>query len=72
MVNKIINKGGRIIMITYSIEYGMGARLEELTKGRLHHIEGEIISKCKTWVIETDKGTVIIPFKAIIHMYPKE
>ena len=34
-------------------------------------MEGEIVSKGRVWVIETDKGTVIIPFKAIIHMHPQ-
>ena len=57
--------------ITYSLQYAEGAELEDIGKKNIIQIEGEIVSKGRTWVIETDKGTVIIPFKAIIHMHPQ-
>lgn len=57
--------------ITYSLQYAEGAELEDINKKNIIQVEGEIISKGRTWVIETVKGTVIIPFKAIIHMYPQ-
>ena len=57
--------------ITYSLQYAEGAELEDISKANIIQIEGEIISKGRTWVIETDKGTVIIPFKSIIHMHPQ-
>ena len=57
--------------ITYSLQYAEGAELEDISKKNIIQIEGEIVSKGRTWVIETDKGTVIIPFKAIIHMHPQ-
>ena len=57
--------------ITYSLQYAEGAELADISKTNIIQIEGEIVSKGRTWVIETDKGTVIIPFKAIIHMHPQ-
>ena len=57
--------------ITYSLQYAEGAELEDISKTNIIQIEGKIVSKGRTWVIETDKGTVIIPFKAIIHMHPQ-
>lgn len=57
--------------ITYSLQYAEGAELEDINKKNIIQIEGEIVSKGRTWVIETDKGTVIIPFKSIIHMHPQ-
>ena len=57
--------------ITYSLQYAEGAELADISKANIIQIEGEIVSKGRTWVIETDKGTVIIPFKAIIHMHPQ-
>ena len=57
--------------ITYSLQYAEGAELEDINKANIIQIEGEIVSKGRVWVIETDKGTVIIPFKAIIHMHPQ-
>ena len=57
--------------ITYSLQYAEGAELEDINKANIIQIEGEIVSKGRVWVIETNKGTVIIPFKAIIHMYPQ-
>lgn len=57
--------------ITYSLQYAEGAELEDINKKNIIQIDGEIVSKGRTWVIETDKGTVIIPFKAIIHMHPQ-
>ena len=57
--------------ITYSLQYAEGAELADISKSNIIQIEGEIVSKGRTWVIETDKGTVIIPFKAIIHMHPQ-
>ena len=57
--------------ITYSLQYAEGAELGDISKANIIEIEGEIGSKGRVWVIETDKGTVIIPFKAIIHMHPQ-
>ena len=57
--------------ITYSLQYAEGAELEDINKKNIIQIDGEIVSKGRTWVIETDKGTVIIPFKSIIHMHPQ-
>ena len=57
--------------ITYSLQYAEGAELEDINKKNIIQIEGKIVSKGRTWVIETGKGTVIIPFKAIIHMHPQ-
>ena len=57
--------------ITYSLQYVEGVELEDINKKNIIQIEGEIVSKGRTWVIETNKGTVIIPFKAIIHMHPQ-
>ena len=57
--------------ITYSLQYAEGAELEDINKKNIIQIEGEIVSKGRVWVIETDKGTVIIPFKSIIHMHPQ-
>ena len=57
--------------ITYSLQYAEGAELEDINKANIIQIEGEIVSKGRVWVIETKKGTVIIPFKAIIHMHPQ-
>ena len=57
--------------ITYSLQYAEGAELADISKANIIQIEGEIVSKGRTWVIETDKGTVIIPFKSIIHMHPQ-
>ena len=57
--------------ITYSLQYAEGAELADISKTNIIQIEGEIVSKGRTWVIEIDKGTVIIPFKAIIHMHPQ-
>ena len=60
-----------IYHITYSLQYAEGAELADISKTNIIQIEGEIVSKGRTWVIETKKGTVIIPFKAIIHMHPQ-
>lgn len=60
-----------IYHIAYSLQYAEGAELVDIDKANIIQIEGEIVSKGRTWVIETDKGTVIIPFKAIIHMHPQ-
>ena len=60
-----------IYHITYSLQYAEGAELEDINKKNIIQIDGEIVSKGRTWVIETDKGTVIIPFKSIIHMHPQ-
>ena len=60
-----------IYHITYSLQYAEGAELEDIGKDNVIQIEGEIVSKGRVWVIETDKGTVIIPFKSIIHMHPQ-
>ena len=57
--------------ITYSLQYAEGAELEDISKTNIIQIEGKIVSKGRTWVIETVKGTVIIPFKSIIHMHPQ-
>ena len=57
--------------ITYSLQYAEGAELVDIDKANIIQIEGEIVSKGRAWVIETDKGTVIIPFKSIIHMHPQ-
>jgi hypothetical protein len=57
--------------ITYSLQYAEGAELADISKANIIQIEGEIVSKGRTWVIETEKGTVIIPFKSIIHMHPQ-
>ena len=57
--------------ITYSLQYAEGAELQDINKKNIIQIEGEIVSKGRAWVIETDKGTVIIPFKSIIHMHPQ-
>ena len=57
--------------IAYSLQYAEGAELADINKKNIIQIEGEIVSKGRTWVIETDKGTVIIPFKSIIHMHPQ-
>ena len=57
--------------ITYSLQYAEGAELADISKKNIIQIDGEIVSKGRTWVIETDKGTVIIPFKSIIHMHPQ-
>ena len=60
-----------IYHITYSLQYAEGAELEDINKKNIIQIDGEIVSKGRTWIIETDKGTVIIPFKSIIHMHPQ-
>ena len=60
-----------IYHITYSLQYAEGAELADISKANIIQIDGEIVSKGRVWVIETDKGTVIIPFKAIIHMHPQ-
>ena len=60
-----------IYHITYSLQYAEGAELVDINKSNIIQIEGKIVSKGRTWVIETNKGTVIIPFKAIIHMHPQ-
>ena len=57
--------------ITYSLQYAEGAELVDISKSNIIQIEGELVSKGRTWVIETNKGIVIIPFKAIIHMHPQ-
>ena len=57
--------------ITYSLQYAEGAELEDISKKNIIQIEGKIVSKGRTWIIETVSGTVIIPFKAIIHMHPQ-
>ena len=57
--------------ITYSLQYAEGAELADISKTNIIQIDGEIVSNGRTWVIETDKGTVIIPFKSIIHMHPQ-
>ena len=57
--------------ITYSLQYAEGAELEDISKANIIQIEGKIVSKGRVWVIETVKGTVIIPFKSIIHMHPQ-
>lgn len=57
--------------ITYSLQYAEGAELEDISKTNIIQIEGKIVSKGRVWVIETYKGTVIIPFKSIIHMHPQ-
>ena len=57
--------------ITYSLQYAEGVELADIEKHNIIQIDGEIVSKGRAWVIETDKGTVIIPFKAIIHMHPQ-
>ena len=57
--------------ITYSLQYAEGAELEDINKKSIVQIEGEIVSKGRGWVIETNKGIVIIPFKSIIHMHPQ-
>ena len=57
--------------ITYSLQYAEGAELEDISKANIIQIEGEIVSKGRVWVIETKRGTVIIPFKSIIHMHPQ-
>lgn len=60
-----------IYHITYSLQYAEGVELADIEKSNIIQIDGEIISKGRVWVIETEKGTVIIPFKAIIHMHPQ-
>jgi hypothetical protein len=60
-----------IYHITYSLQYAEGVELVDIDKANVIQIEGEIVSKGRVWVIETNKGTVIIPFKAIIHMHPQ-
>ena len=57
--------------IAYSLQYAEGVELEDINKKNIIQIDGKIVSKGRTWVIETNKGTVIIPFKAIIHMHPQ-
>ena len=57
--------------IIYSLQYAEGVELADIEKTNIIQIDGEIISKGRVWVIETKKGTVIIPFKAIIHMHPQ-
>ena len=57
--------------ITYSLQYAEGAELEDINKKNIIQIDGKIVSKGRVWVIETASGTVIIPFKAIIHMHPQ-
>ena len=57
--------------ITYSLQYAEGAELEDINKKNIIQIEGEIVARSRTWVIETKRGTVIIPFKSIIHMHPQ-
>jgi hypothetical protein len=57
--------------ITYSLQYAEGVELADINKSNIIQIEGKIVSKGRVWVIETNKGTVIIPFKAIIHMHPQ-
>ena len=57
--------------ITYSLRYAEGVELADINKNNIIQIEGEIVARSRTWVIETDKGTVIIPFKSIIHMHPQ-
>ena len=60
-----------VYCITYSIDFGRGVELKELTSSQLLEIEGAVVSTGRTWVIETEHGTVIIPFKSIVHAYPK-
>ena len=60
-----------IYHITYSLQFAEGVELGDISKSNIVQIEGEIVSKGRTWVIETDRGTVIIPFKSIIHMHPQ-
>ena len=60
-----------IYHITYSLQYAEGAELEDINKKNIIQIDGKIVSKGRVWVIETASGTVIIPFKAIIHMHPQ-
>ena len=57
--------------ITYSLQYAEGVELADISKTNIIQIEGKVIARSRTWVIETDKGTVIIPFKSIIHMHPQ-
>ena len=57
--------------IAYSLQYAEGVELEDINKKNIIQIDGKIVSKGRTWVIETASGTVIIPFKAIIHMHPQ-
>ena len=57
--------------ITYSLQYAEGVELADIGKDNIVQIEGKIVSKGRTWVIETASGTVIIPFKSIIHMHPQ-
>lgn len=60
-----------IYHITYSLQFAEGAELADISKANIIQIEGEIVSKGRVWIIETNNGTVIIPFKAIIHMHPQ-
>ena len=60
-----------IYHVTYSLLYAEGVELVDIGKANIVQIEGEIVSRGRTWVIETNNGTVIIPFKAIIHMHPQ-
>ena len=57
--------------IMYSLQYAEGVELEDINKKNIIQIDGKIVSKGRVWVIETASGTVIIPFKAIIHMHPQ-
>ena len=57
--------------ITYSLQYAEGVELEDINKKNIIQIDGKIVSKGRVWIIETASGTVIIPFKAIIHMHPQ-
>ena len=57
--------------IAYSLQYAEGVELEDINKKNIIQIDGKIVSKGRVWIIETASGTVIIPFKAIIHMHPQ-
>lgn len=65
------NRDVELYHITYSLDFAKGMSLKHISPSSIITIEGIIISKGVTWVIETTRGTVIIPFASIIHMHPQ-
>lgn len=57
--------------VEYSLDYARGLSLKEILPSEIIKFEGNIVSKGKIWVFQTNMGCVIIPFESIIHMHPQ-
>ena len=57
--------------VEYSLDYARGLSLKDILPSEIIKFEGNIVSKGKVWVFQTNMGCVIIPFESIIHMHPQ-